>query len=84
MYLYRSDISKFLFDYRYFQLIFTDTLHKEHLSRDEKISIYEAALKNFKDRGQLESYRLLDFEPPPSPHSQHPTSSDDEQAGVHN
>jgi len=62
LYLYRSDISKFLFDYRYFQLIFTDTLHKEHLSRDEKISIYEAALKNFKDRGQLESYRLLDIE----------------------
>ncbi|HVS96385.1 MAG TPA: pentapeptide repeat-containing protein [Puia sp.] len=62
LYLYRSDVSKFLFDYRYFQLLFADSLHNEYLSRDEKIAIYEAALKNFKDRGQLESYRLLDIE----------------------
>ena len=60
--LYRTDFSKFHFDYKFFRLIFEDTMHKIRISSDEKISVYESVLKNFNDRGQLESYRLLDLE----------------------
>jgi len=62
LYLYQSDISRFHFDYKHFKLIFSDPQHKEILSNDEKTAIYESALKNFKDSGQMESYKLLDIE----------------------
>jgi hypothetical protein len=62
--LYKADFSKLKLDYRYFKLIFFDPENREHsvLSPDEQETIYEGMLKNFKDRGQLESYRTLDIE----------------------
>lgn len=60
--LYRSDIQKFHLDYSHFRLLLTDPAIGFDLSEDESTSIYEALLKNFKDRGQMESYKLLDIE----------------------
>lgn len=59
---YHTDISKFYFNYQYFNLIFDDFKHNIHITGDEKTALFEGVLKNFKDRGQLESYRLLDIE----------------------
>lgn len=63
IFLNKSDISKIHFDYEHFQLSF-DKPHKysKALADDDKESIYEACLKNFKDRGQNESYKALDIE----------------------
>ncbi len=55
--LYKSNISKFHLDYTHFKLDFPSELPLE-----EKKSMYEALLKNFKDRGQMDSYELLDIE----------------------
>lgn len=63
VYLYKSDISKIYFDYLHFKLLLSDPRQKNaELSNDDKESIYETVLKNFKDRGQIESYELLDRE----------------------
>jgi hypothetical protein len=51
------DISKVKFDYKHFKLLFSDTI-----SQDEKESLYEALLNNFRSRGQLESYQLADID----------------------
>ena len=62
--LYNTDISRIKIDYSHFRLYFKDiedTLRKE-LSNDIKESIYEQLLKNFKDRGQMDSYEKLDIE----------------------
>lgn len=59
--LYKSDISKFHLNYTYFRLLLKDFKGTD-LPRDEAISLYEQLLKNFKDRGQQESYRKLDIE----------------------
>ena len=64
--LYNADISRIKIDYSHFRLYFKDvdiqdTLRKE-LSNDIKESIYQQLLKNFKDRGQMDSYEKLDIE----------------------
>ena len=64
--LYNTDITNIKIDYTHFRLYFidvetNDTLHRV-LSDDVKGSIYEQLLKNFKDRGQMDSYELLDIE----------------------
>jgi|GEM_PF-6884474 len=53
--LYKSDISKFRLDYDHFQLYFPRGIKPE-----EKNSVYEALLNNFKTHGQSKSYQLLD------------------------
>jgi len=63
---YNTDISRIKIDYSHFRLYFKDVdeqdkLHKE-LSYDIKESIYEQLLKNFKDRGQDDSYERLDID----------------------
>jgi uncharacterized protein YjbI with pentapeptide repeats len=68
--LYRADISKVHFEYNHFRLMLPDSVPDERsvpltyikLSNDEKASLYEASLKNFQDRGQIESYKLLDID----------------------
>lgn len=76
--LYNTDVSKVVIDYSRFRLYFkdinavTDATIKERtlavrqepdeLDRDKKASVYEGLLKNFKERGQLESCRKLDIE----------------------
>jgi hypothetical protein len=60
--LYKSDISKFHLDYHHFRLLLKDAATGNDLPRDEAISVYEGLLKNFKDRGQMDSYELLDIE----------------------
>lgn len=62
--LYHLNYSKFHLPYRYFHLIFDDPdpEHKIHITGDDRNAVYEGMLKNFKDRGQSESYRLLDLE----------------------
>ena len=74
IFLYKTDISKLRLDYMHFRLLFPnsfpvptdayhiDTRYSAKLSNDDKESIYEALLKNFSDRGQKESYKLLDIE----------------------
>lgn len=74
--LYKSEISKFILDYTHFKLIIEDSIKNELYSetsnrktprfikipKDEIDAMYEALLNNFKSRGQLESYKLLDIE----------------------
>lgn len=63
--LYHTDVSKVHIDYSHFGLYFQATEDhngKRSLFDDEIKSIYESLLKNFKDRGQTESYKLLDIE----------------------
>lgn len=63
IYLYKSDISKFHFDYFHFKLTFTDPTNPGYvIPNDEKEAIYEALLANFKSRGQELSYEELDKE----------------------
>jgi hypothetical protein len=62
IFLKGSDISKFRLDYKYFNLIFIDPKTRKEISEDEKEAVYESLLKNFLDRGQLESHKLLDIE----------------------
>ncbi len=63
IFLFKSDVSKFRFDYQYFDLLFTDPKYPyKSLSNDERAALYESLLKNFNDRGQKESYKLLDIE----------------------
>lgn len=68
--LYKSDISKFHLDYIHFRLIIDSaetideygTCSRFKLPQDEISAMYEALLINFKNRGQTESYKLLDIE----------------------
>ena len=60
--LYKSNFAKFHLDYIHFRLFFIDPLTLNPLPPDEIKSMYEALLKNFKDRGQMDSYKLLDIE----------------------
>lgn len=62
IFLYGTDISRFRLDYRNFALTFTDPKTGKEIENDDKISIYESLLKNFQDRGQMESYESLDIE----------------------
>jgi len=62
IFLYKSDISKFHFNYTHFKLLFTDPNTGLEMPVDEKEAVYEQTLKNFQDRGQQVSYRLLDIE----------------------
>lgn len=59
--LYNTDISKIKLDYQKFRLDLVDKSRNE-LTKDGPIPIYEGLLKNFKEHGQLESYKLLDIE----------------------
>jgi len=54
--LHATDLWKLKLEYKYFKF----DLHG--LSYDEKTTIYEGMLKNFKDHGQNESYELLDID----------------------
>lgn len=70
--IYNCDLSKFKINYAYFNLRLLKPIidedaersgkYFEPLLRDEGIALYEALLKNFKERGQLESYEKLDVE----------------------
>lgn len=60
--LYKSNVAKFHIDYSHFRLLLTDPETGKLLPSDEAKSMYEALLKNFKDRGQIDSYKLLDIE----------------------
>ena len=64
--LYNTDITNIKIDYTHFKLYFIDVETHDTLNRvlsdDVKSSIYEQLLKNFKDRGQMESYERLDIE----------------------
>lgn len=69
--LYKSDITKFHLDYIHFRLatdsgLILDELgnikKKIKLPKDDVAIMYEALLNNFKNRGQAESYKLLDIE----------------------
>ncbi len=62
IYLYKTDLSKIQLDYQYFKLIFRASPDSVDISADEKEKLYEGLLNNFKTRGYLESYRLLDIE----------------------
>ena len=64
LYLYKFDITKLNFDYRYFKLLFADPAigYPTPLTDEERETIYEGLLKNFGDRGQRESYEKLDKE----------------------
>lgn len=63
IFLYKSDVPKFHLDYTHFKLI-VDSIPEKHepIPVDEAESMYEALLNNFKQRGQQESYKLLDIE----------------------
>jgi uncharacterized protein YjbI with pentapeptide repeats len=62
IFLYKTDISKFHFDYTHFKLLFIDPATGLEIPVDEKEAMYEQALKNFQDRGQQVSHKLLDIE----------------------
>jgi hypothetical protein len=68
LYLYNTNISKLHVDYIHFRLLLPDSTivfpgeEKKIISYDEKASIYEALLSNFKTNGQTNSYKLLDIE----------------------
>jgi len=66
-----SDIPKLHLDYLHFRLLLPDStliqplnlqFNKKPISPDEKASIYESLLNNFKTNGQTESFQLLDIE----------------------
>jgi hypothetical protein len=65
----KTEISQFHLDYYHFRLLIPDSIQspdnpKMHIaiSNDEKESIFEGLLNNFKVHGQNESYRKLDIE----------------------
>ena len=72
IYLYNSDIAKLHLDYLHYKLLLPDSTiitpsddtkePRRFISPDEKSSMYEALLNNFKTNGQTESYKLLDVE----------------------
>jgi hypothetical protein len=70
IYLYGTDISKLRLDYIHYKLFFPDKLNGRDsaygitklIDNDEKETIYETLLENFKKHGQQESYKLLNIE----------------------
>jgi Pentapeptide repeats (9 copies) len=65
----KTEISKFHLDYYHFRLLIPDSIQSPDnskmriaISNDEKESIFEGLLNNFKVHGQNESYRKLDIE----------------------
>lgn len=68
IYLYKTDISKLHLDYIHFSLLLPDSTisyyneKKMALTSDDKESMYEALLSNFKTRGQNQSYKICDVE----------------------
>ena len=62
LYLYNSNIPKLHVDYYHFEISLIEPSTKIELPRDEAKTVYEGLLKNFKDRGQNDSYELLDIE----------------------
>lgn len=67
IYLLNSNVAKLHLDYFHFKLLFPDStkntpFNKQHISNDQKASIYESLLNNFKTNGQTQSYQLLDIE----------------------
>ena len=69
IFLFNTDISKFQLDYFHFRLLLpdstitpTDTTARQKITKDQKETIYEALLANFKKNGQEESYKRLDIE----------------------
>lgn len=67
IYLIGSNVAKLHLDYLHFKLLLPDSTindpnNRRLLSQDEKASVYEALLNNFKSNGQTESYQLLDIE----------------------
>lgn len=61
IFLYHTDISKLKLDYIHFKLYFHN-FRGDEIDDESKEVVYESLLKNFKDRGQNESFRLLDIE----------------------
>ena len=59
--LFKSDIPKLHLDYIHFKLIWMNYA-RAPLTTEDKETVYEALLKNFKDNGQTESYKRLDIE----------------------
>ncbi len=59
---YKTDISQIHFDYIHFRLALFDGKQYKETSFDQSRALYEAVLKNFKDRGQMLSYQLCDIE----------------------
>ncbi|HMC84909.1 MAG TPA: pentapeptide repeat-containing protein [Chitinophagaceae bacterium] len=59
--LFKTDISKLWLDYSHFKL-YPYNYAGTHLQPEDEETVYEALLKNFKDRGQEESYKNLDIE----------------------
>lgn len=55
--LTKTDLSNLEFNYQFFKLSFPDNLRD-----DDKETIYEGLLQNFKSKSFQESYRLLDIE----------------------
>jgi len=60
--LYNTDVSKIKIDYNHFKFYVYDDENKDTLSKEIKESIYEGLLKNFKERGQTDSYEKMDIE----------------------
>ena len=62
--LYDADVSKIKIDYDHFQFYVHDNNRKDtgQLSKEIIYSVYEGMLKNFKERGQNNSYEELDIE----------------------
>ena len=62
--LYNTDVSKIKIDYDHFKFYAAeiDKNDTDKLSPEVTKSIYEGMLKNFKDRGQTDSYEKLDIE----------------------
>ena len=62
IFLNRTNISMIHFDYRHFRLLFFDPQKRNMISEEERRSIYEQVLQNFKARGQQDSYQAVDIE----------------------
>ncbi|MEO5991088.1 MAG: pentapeptide repeat-containing protein [Ferruginibacter sp.] len=59
--LFKSDISKLSLDYIHFKLIWINYANAQLIAEDKE-TVYEALLANFKFNGQSESYKQLDIE----------------------
>jgi Pentapeptide repeats (9 copies) len=59
--VFKTDISKLWLDYIHFKLYWYNYAHAP-LTTEDRETVYELLLKNFKDRGQEESYKALDVE----------------------
>ena len=68
IYLLGSNLTRLHLDYLHFKLYLPDSTSYltegviRYISADEKSTVYESLLNNFKANGQTESYKLLDIE----------------------